>query len=171
VTLVAAARKLYAALDPHAVIIGGICGAMYGVERFTRDVDLATDLSPELVITRLTAHGIPSNPRSGVAGESLKWVVSGVCDAVEFQVLAADDVGVRLDRAEMHAQLRIASVADFVTSKCMARGQQDLHDVAVLTLLDPALLPFARTQAQAQRCLGKLEAWLADERLRARYRR
>lgn len=44
-----AARRLLDILDPEGVLIGGICGALYGVERFTRDVDIAVDLDAETV--------------------------------------------------------------------------------------------------------------------------
>jgi len=39
-----AAARLLSLLDPEGVLIGGICGAVYGVERFTRDVDIATSI-------------------------------------------------------------------------------------------------------------------------------
>jgi hypothetical protein len=170
-TLVAAARRLFAAFDPHAVLIGGICGAMHGVERFTRDVDIATDLAPEAVLAALSRAGLDGELRRGSPEDVLSWVVTGTVDGVPFQVLAAADVGVDPARAELRAELRIASVHDFIVSKCRAGGQQDLHDVAVLTLLDPMRLPFAKAQALASGCAGKLDAWLNDLRLLARYRR
>jgi len=48
-----AAGKLLSLFDPEGVLIGGICGALYGVDRFTRDVDIAADLEPEVVVQRL----------------------------------------------------------------------------------------------------------------------
>jgi hypothetical protein len=171
VSLVAAARRLHAALEPHAMLIGGICGAMHGVERFTRDVDLASDLVPERVVALLTKQGIACELRRGGADDTLAWVVSGQCDGVDFQVMPSLDVGVRLANAELRAELRIASPRDFIASKCIAGGQQDLHDVAALVFLRPELIAVAREAAHAHGCVEKLEAWLADARLQARYRR
>jgi len=48
-------------------------------------------------------------------------------------------------------------------------GQQDLHDVAALCLMDPELEPRCREVAAAHGCLDKLEVWLGDRRLRQRY--
>jgi hypothetical protein len=169
VSLAAAVRRLHATLAPHGVLVGGVCGAMLGVERFTRDVDIATDLAPEAVMSALAQASIGATLRRGGPGEPLSWVVSGLIDGVPFQVLAASDLGVSVERAELRAELRIASVPDFIVSKCRAGGQQDLHDVAVLCLLDPSRLDFAQSQAAATGCRNKLDLWLADERLRARY--
>ncbi len=36
-----AASRLLSVLDPEGVLIGGVCGALYGLERFTRGVDVA----------------------------------------------------------------------------------------------------------------------------------
>ena len=80
------ARKLYAILAPHGVVIGGVCGALHGVERFTRGVDMATDLQPELVISLLRKAGIEAQVVRGDAFDKLSWVIKGMHDGVEFQV-------------------------------------------------------------------------------------
>jgi len=168
-SLVKVARKLYVILQPHGVLIGGICGAMHGVERFTRDVDMATDLSAAKVVSLLKKAGIAAEIRHGDATDALSWVVKGACDDVEFQILPAGDVGVNLDNALLRVELGIAPEKDFITSKCIAGGQQDLHDVAALVLLNEALRAFAIDQAERHGCMDKLDAWLSDERLLARY--
>jgi len=170
-TLLAAAHKLYDLLAPHAVLIGGVCAVMHGVERFTRDVDLATELSPEQVVELLTgAHIDAEVRRSNSLTEPLPWVISGCCDGVDFQILPAQHIGVNISHAMIRVELGCASVEDFIASKCMAGGQQDLHDVAVMVLQQPALSEYAMTQATQHHCSDKLNLWLTDKRLTSRYR-
>lgn len=168
-SLVAVARKLHGVLQPHGILIGGICGMMHGIERFTRDVDLATDLDAEKVMMLLKNEGIEAETNVGDSFDRLSWVIKGVCDDVEFQILFAKDIGIDLSHGELKLELLIASEEDFITSKCIAGGQQDLHDVAVLTLLKPALKDFIEQQAEQYDCQEKLQAWLYDERLLSRY--
>lgn len=168
-SLVSVATRLYATLEPHAVLIGGICGAMHGVERFTRDVDMATDLSAAKVVSLLKKAGIDSEIQHGEATDALTWVVKGICEDIEFQIIPASDVGVSLDNALLRVELGIASEKDYITSKCIAGGQQDLHDVAVLVMLNKRLRTFATDKAERHGCKNKLDAWLTDERLLARY--
>ena len=59
----------------------------------------------------------------------------------------------------MRVQIGFASEEDFIASKCIAGGQQDLHDVVVLTMKRPELLPFAEAQAEKYKCRDKLDAW------------
>ena len=80
----------------------------------------------------------------GGPDDTLPWIVKGAVDGVPFQVLPAANIGVDPSHAELRAELKIASVEDFIASKCKAGGQQDLHDVAVLALLDETRLPLAR---------------------------
>lgn len=168
-SLAAVARKLFGILEPHGIVIGGVCGMMHGVERFTRGVDMATDLKPEKVIDLLDRKGVKAEVRKGDIPDPLAWVIKGVCDGIEFQVFPAGSVGVNLENAQVQVELGIASKEDFITSKCIAGGQQDLHDVAVIALQNKNLKWFAMQQAQAYGCRDKLDVWLADERLLSRY--
>lgn len=163
------ARILYKLLKPHAIVIGGICGGMHGVERFTRDVDMATDLDSDQVISVLHKAGISAEVVRGDNFDPLPWVIRGTHDGIPFQVLPSGSVGVDLRRAIVQVDIGFASEQDFIVSKCIAGGQQDLHDVAVLALKDPDLLPFAETKAEEHGCRDKLDAWLGDQRLRSRY--
>jgi len=164
-----AARQLLEILDPEGVLIGGICAAVYGVERFTRDVDIAADLDPETVVHRLHEAGIEAAVRRSYEPGDLPWVVHGEAGGIEFQVLPAAEIGITPAACELKAGLRVADRDGFITSKCIAGGQQDLHDVAALCLLHPELEPRCRDLAAAHGCLDKLEAWLGDRRLRQRY--
>lgn len=168
-SLVAVARKLHGVLQPHGILIGGICGAMHGIERFTRDVDLATDLDAAKVIILLKNEGIEAEIKFGDSFDRLSWVIKGVCDDVEFQIFSAKDIGIDLSHGELKLELLIASEKEFITSKCIAGGQQDLHDVVVLMLLNPALKEFVMQQAAQYDCQERLQAWLHDERLLSRY--
>lgn len=164
-----AARRLLALFDAEGVLIGGICGAIYGIERFTRDVDLAVSLDAASVLHRLKQAGIDAAIRRSNDPGDLSWVVCGRLDDIHFQILPAAETGISIDKAVLKVGLRIADMHDFIASKCIAGGQQDLHDVAVLCLLYPEISGYARETAALHRCLDKLESWLADRRLRQRY--
>jgi len=164
-----AAARLLSLLDPGGVLIGGICGAVYGVERFTRDVDIAAELEPEIIVQRLLDAGITSAVRRSDELGDLSWVVHGQYGGIDFQVLPASETGIRPGVFEVKAGLRIAEIHDFVTGKCMASGQQDIHDVAALCLMYPDMEDFCRESAAGHGCLEKLESWLSDRRLRQRY--
>lgn len=164
-----AARRLQQILGEHAVVIGGICGAIHGVERFTHDVDFATDLEPERVLELLEQAGIEASSKTAAEPDELPWVVTGMLDEIPFQILPAASTQIDVTRAETKAALRVPDIRAFITSKCIAGGQQDLHDVAVLCLLDAERTEFARATAEAHGCTDKLEAWLTDRRLRRRY--
>ena len=165
-----AAARLLALLDPEGVLIGGICGAVYGVERFTRDVDIAADLDAECIVQRLQDAGIKANVRRSNEPGDLSWVVHGQFENIDFQVLPASETGITPARFEIKAGLRVAVITDFITSKCIAAGQQDMHDVAALCLIQPELEAFGRECATQHGCLEKLESWLNDRRLQQRYR-
>jgi hypothetical protein len=164
-----AASRLLSLLDPEGVLIGGICGAVYGIDRFTRDVDIAADLEPETIVQRLQDAGISSGIRRSSEPDDLSWVVFGQLEEIDFQVLPASETGIESGRFEIKAGLRIAGINNFITSKCIAAGQQDLHDVAALCLLYPELTAFCRDTAMGYGCLEKLESWLNDRRLQQRY--
>ncbi len=164
-----AAARLLALLDPEGVLIGGICGALYGVERFTRDVDIAADLKPETITQRLHDAGIASQVRRSSEPGDLSWVVHGQFEGIEFQVLPASEAGISPATFEVKAGLRIADINSFITSKCIAAGQQDMHDVAALCLIYPELAGYCRDSASQYDCLEKLESWLSDRRLQQRY--
>jgi len=164
-----AARRLLEILDPEGVLIGGICGALYGVERFTRDVDIAVDLDAETIMQCLNNAGVEAAIRRSHEPGDLSWVVHGLLENVEFQILPASETGIACNAFEVKAGLRIADMNSFITSKCIAAGQQDMHDVAALCLMSPELETFCRTSAKEYGCLEKLESWLSDRRLRGRY--
>jgi len=164
-----AAARLLALFDPEGVLIGGICGAVYGVERFTRDVDIAADLDPDVIVQRLQDAGIASDVRRSSEPGDLSWVVHGQYESIDFQVLPASETGISPGQFEIRAGLRVAEIRTFITSKCIAAGQQDMHDIAAICLMKPELELFSRDCAAAHGCLTKLESWLGDRRLQQRY--
>jgi len=164
-----AAARLLSLLDPAGVLIGGICGALYGVERFTRDVDIAADLDPETIVQRLQDAGVTSELRRSNELNDLSWVVHGVFEHIEFQVLPASETGISPGVFEIRAGLRVADIKSFITSKCIAAGQQDMHDVAAICMIYPEHADYCRNAASTHRCLDKLESWLSDRRLQQRY--
>ena len=164
-----AARRLLEIFDPEGVLIGGICGAIYGVERFTRDVDIAVTMSHDDVLSRLTAAGITATISTSHDPGDLSWVINGQMEGIDFQILPATETGVSNATVILKAGLRVPDMESFVRSKCIAAGQQDMHDVAALCLMYPELEPFARETAANHGCLEKLESWLSDRRLQQRY--
>jgi len=164
-----AAHRLLDILDPDAVLIGGICGAIYGVERFTRDVDIAADLEPETIIQRLKDAGIDAAVRYSNEPDDLSWVVECLFEGIEFQVLPASETGISRGLFEVKAGYKVPDIHSFMVSKCIAAGQQDMHDVAALCLLYPELDSAGRELAAKYGCLEKLESWLSDRRLLQRY--
>jgi len=164
-----AAARLLALLDPEGVLIGGICGAIYGVERFTRDVDIAADLDPDVIVQRLLHAGITADVRRSNDPGDLSWVVHGQLENIDFQILPACETGISPGHFEIKAGLRVAEIRDFITSKCIAAGQQDMHDIAAICLMQPELEAFSRDCAAAHGCLEKLDAWFNDRRLQQRY--
>lgn len=164
-----AAQRLLEILNPEGVLIGGLCGAIYGVERYTRDVDIAISLDPKIIISRLHNEDISASVRYSNEPGDLSWVVYGHIEGIEFQVLPASETGITASSFQIKAGLRVADIESFITSKCIAAGQQDMHDVAALSLLKPELLTFARDKASEHGCLPKLDTWLDDRRLQQRY--
>jgi len=163
------ARRLLVILDPEGVLIGGVCGALYGVERFTGNVDIAADLDAETIVKRLNDAGIEAAVRRSNEPGDLSWVVHGLFEGIEFQVLPASETGVSRGSVDIKAGLRVADINSFIISKCIAAGQQDMHDVAALCLMHSDLEAFCRKSAGEHGCLEKLESWLNDRRLQQRY--
>ena len=168
-SLVDITRELYVILEPHAALIGGICGFMHGVERLTPNIDMVTDLMPNQVLETLQKSGLSADIVRGDALDPLPWVVRGEHDGVPFQILPAGAVGVDLNIAIVQADMRFASVQDFIVSKCIAAGMADMRDVAVLIMKRPELLSFAEEQAEGHRCKSKLDEWVNDQRLREKW--
>jgi len=163
------ARRLLEIFDPDGVVIGGICGAVYGVERFTRDVDLAVGIEPEAVVSQLQQEGVEARVRRSSEPGDLSWVVHGEIEGIEFQVLSSKETGVDTATVELKAGLRLPDMKSFIISKCIAGGQQDMHDVAALALMYSKHESFAREMAKKHHCMDKFESWMSDRRLRQRY--
>lgn len=155
----------------HLVLIGGLAAFLLGVERYTADVDLATDLSPEEVEASLNAAGLPSSIRRGGADDPLPWVVETRVGDVPLQILPAATIGADVQASTLLAEygIRLVSVEGFIRSKCYAGGHQDLLDVAILTLKHPELTEMAETEAKQHGAAEMLALWRADKRILARY--
>lgn len=162
-------RKLSSILNSHGAILGGVCANLHGIEKYEKVVEFAVDLSAKKMMQLLNQEGIYATLNSNDSGKNSTWVISGDCDWISYQIVPADSVGVNTDDAIEEIGIRIASEKDFITSKCIAGGQQDLHDVAVMVLQNKGLKWFAMQQANAHDCRDKLDRWLKDERLKARY--
>jgi DNA-binding MarR family transcriptional regulator len=162
-------RKLSSILNSHGAILGGVCANLHGIKKYEKVVEFAVDLSAKKMMQLLNQEGIHATLNSNDSGKNSTWVINGDCDRISYQVVPSDSVGVNTDDAIEEIGVRIASEKDFITSKCIAGGQQDLHDVAVMVLQNKGLKWFAMQQANVHDCRDKLDAWLKDERLKARY--
>lgn len=121
------------------------------------------------MLKRLNDAGIETVVRRSNEPGDLSWVVHGLFEGIEFQVLPASETGVAHNLFEVKAGLRIADINSFITSKCIAAGQQDMHDVAALCLMSPGLETFCRASAEEHGCLEELKSWLNDRRLKQQY--
>lgn len=169
--LEAASRIAQAVGRDHLVVIGGLAGFLLGVERYTADVDLASDLQPEEVMSKLGAAGLPATLRRGGAGDPLPWVVDTESGGVPVQILPASTIGADAGAPTALEEygVRLVSAEGFIRSKCYAGGHQDLLDVAILTLRYPELAPLAESEAQRHGVHELLALWRKDERILARY--
>ncbi|MDX8404021.1 MAG: helix-turn-helix domain-containing protein [Mariprofundaceae bacterium] len=162
-------RKLSSILNSHGAILGGVCANLHGIEQYEKVVEFTVDLSAKKTMKLLSQEGIYATLNSNDAGTDSTWMINGDCDWISYQIVPADSVGVNINDAIEEVGIRIASEKDFITSKCMVGGQQDLHDVAVMALLNKRLKWFAMQQAEAYDCRDKLDIWLADEQLLSHY--
>ncbi len=172
--LLKAATRLAEVLgDDHLVVIGGLAAFLLGVERYTADVDVATDLSAESTHAKLTGAGLHAEIRRGTQDDPLPWVVVTEVDGIPVQVLPAPVIGADHGTPTLLEEygIRLVSLEGFVRAKCYAGGHQDLLDVAILTLLHPEILPFAETEASRHGVDAQLALWRNDKRIVARYQK
>lgn len=162
-------RKLSSILNSHGAILGGVCANLHGIEQFEKVIEFAVDLPAKKIMQLLNQQGIHALLNSNDSGNSLAWMLHGECDGISYQIVPAGPAGVNTGDAIEEIGIRIASEKDFITSKCIAGGQQDLHDVAAMVLQNKGLKWFAMQQANAHDCRDKLNAWFEDERLKTRY--
>jgi hypothetical protein len=132
-------------------------------------VEFTVDLPAKKTMQLLSQEGIHATLNSNDSEKNSTWVINGDCDGISYQIVPVDSVGVNVNDAIEEIGIRIASEKDFITSKCIAGSQQDLHDVAVMALQNKGLKWFSMQQANLHGCRDKLDAWLEDERLKARY--
>lgn len=162
-------RKLSFILSSHGAVLGGVCANLHGIEQYEKVVEFTVDLPAKKMMQLLSQEGIHATLNSNGSEKKSTWVINGDCDGISYQIVPADSVGVNVNDAIEEIGIRIASEKDFITSKCIIGGRQDLHDVAVMALQNKGLKWFAMQQANAHGCRDKLDAWLEDERLKARY--
>ncbi|MES0371008.1 MAG: hypothetical protein ABUK11_01910 [Mariprofundaceae bacterium] len=162
-------RKMSSIFHSHGAVLGGVCANLHGVEQFEKTVELAVDLSAKKTMKLLTKENINAIFNLNDTGKDPAWVISGDCDGISYQIVPAHSVGVNVDVAIEQIGIRIVSEEDFITSRCIEGGFQDLHDVAVMALQNRKLMWFAMQQSDVHSCRDKFDVWLADERLLSRY--
>lgn len=144
--------------EARYVIVGGLAVNLHGHQRFTKDVDLALDLSRERLLPALTAlRDAGYVPRIPVRIEELadsvtreRWIreknmkvfqlyhdarrvtVDIMVDLpIEFEELWEDAVDVELSRTTV----KVASIDHLVRMKRLAARPQDTVDVEALELI------------------------------------
>lgn len=165
--LVQLASRLAAILGPDdSVIIGGVCANLLGIPRFTRDVDLAVNGTPEAAVDRLVGAGVAATIRRGDQTDPLPWVIEGRLAGVKFQILPADRVGDpsgALPIEELGA--RILTAEQFIDAKLRAGGWKDLYDAAWLARRHPDLAPVAEAAAARWQQVDRYRMAFEDPRL------
>jgi hypothetical protein len=147
--------------------------AAHGYVRATDDVDFACPANAKEVQARLGGAGIQSAIRRGdsLAGD-IQSVVYGTVDGVRFDVILPPvpidwGRGVELTIEKGRPPLRVVDLDALIRLKLRAGGPQDLIDVVQLVRRHPEAQPKALAVAEAHGLRGRLEAWLADPRIRS----
>jgi hypothetical protein len=165
------ARRVARALgEQECLLVGGLAVMAHGYVRATQDVDLVVrDLGE--AERRLQEQGYPTRRHRGDPLEAEFTCLKGVSGGVRFDVLPPlvplaweRAIPVPLGRRET---LLVVDLDGLIRLKLRAGGPKDMMDVAALVLLHPEQRERAREIATAYKRTGKLDAWLADRRLRA----
>lgn len=166
------ALRLAAALPEPNALVGALAVTAHGFVRSSDDVDFACAAEPAEIRARLRAAGISSTVRRGdVTQGDLPSVVFGTIEGVRFDVLVPP-VPIDWDRACVlrlgTGSLRVVDLDALVRLKLHAGGPQDLIDVVQLVRRRPEMREKALAVADAYELRERLEAWLADPRIRSR---
>lgn len=158
--------------EPHA-LIGALAVTAHGYVRATDDVDFIALADPKEIQTRLAAEGIESSIRRGdVLEGDIRSVVYGTIDGIRFDILFPPvpidwSRTVALPLAGGQPVLRVVDLDGLIRLKLRAGGPQDLIDVVQLVRRHPEAQQAAVSVAEAYGIRDRLEAWLADPKIRA----
>ncbi|MCM2254074.1 MAG: hypothetical protein NDJ94_00250 [Vicinamibacteria bacterium] len=165
------ARKLLAAVgDPRSALAGGVAVGAHGYVRATRDVDIVVGIGLPEVQRRLAESGVETTLKQGDPLDGDFSCLKGRDGGVPFDIIP-QLVEVAWDRTitlELGSDsIRVVDLGSLIALKLRAAGPRDLMDVAMLVLLHPEREAEARREAQRRRIAERLDAFLADPRLRA----
>ena len=166
--LIRVAARLAEILGPeHCLLVGGLAVAGHGYVRATDDVDFVVDVPLDSVRAGLAARGIATTVMRGDPTEGDFPCLRGTLEGVRFDVLTQlvpIDWNDAITLTTEAGPLRLVGLEGLLRLKIRAQGPQDLLDVAVLLLRNPAYLDRAREVAAAYRVREKLDALLANPR-------
>lgn len=166
------ALKLAELLPEPNALVGALAVGAHGYPRATDDVDFVCPVDPSEIQARLAAAAITSTVRRGdVLEGGIRSCVSGTLSGIDFDVLfppvPIDWSATVLLPLATASRLRVVSLNDLIRLKLRAGGPLDMIDVVQLVRRHPELMPFALSIAEAYGQRDRLEAWLADPKIRA----
>jgi len=156
-------EPIFAALDAAGVryvVVGGVAVVLHGHARFTADLDIAIDLSPDGARDAMAAlGGLGLRPRLPVDASDFvdpeireSWVRERGMQVFSFydpsdplrsvdvfveNPIAFEDLWARSEVVELDdGQTRIASIADLIELKRRADRPQDRADIAALQAIE-----------------------------------
>jgi hypothetical protein len=158
-------------LGINTVLIGGVALAVYGIERYTKDVDLAITMKDLARVAPLLSHQDPRPLRIGGLSflTSLGVRVDLIDRRVSYQALFEELISVANQRGLLtrlgDQEVRVAPLAYLVALKMIADRPQDELDLQRILLLQE--LDYALTRDIIQRHLGPYAAERLDKLARA----
>lgn len=166
------ALKLAELLPEPNALVGALAVGAHGYPRATDDVDFVCPVDPGEIQARLAAVDITSSVRRGdILEGDIRSCVFGTVAGIHFDVLfppvPIDWSATVLLPLATGSRLRVVSLSDLIRLKLRAGGPLDMIDVVQLVRRHPELEPTALGVAEAYGQRDRLEAWLADPKIRA----
>jgi hypothetical protein len=168
---VVAARLASVLPEPNA-LVGALAVAAHGYVRATEDIDFACPVDPKKIREVLAKAGIESRIRRGdILDGDISSVVHGTLEGIRFDVIFPP-VPIYWDRTvtlplARGSRLRVVDLDTLIRLKLRASGPQDLIDVVHLVRLHPEIEEKALAVSESYGVRERLEAWLADPRIRS----
>lgn len=150
------------------VLVGAMAVAAHGYPRATKDVDILTRVPLIEARARLRRAGMAAEIRRGDLQEGDFSCIKGSSEGIPYDVLPPL-VPIEWERSREvrigRSTLRVVELKTLLALKLRAGGPQDLLDVAMLLLQNPAERRSALRLAEAYRVRVQLESLLRNPRV------